>query len=257
MQEVPADQSLYISTVLCSAWTIYASKTDNTLMDDNLILFVLKCAEILFKQDIQPSLQIQSRSRRRCLLADFDWNNVHILNFVNNQDFWVRLLTANINFFDNNRDQLDYHISTQRSQSLDMERDDEGIISRGGRSISPERDSFREENKLIMESALLEVLRWKISAGDDIDRVNKYCKLIQQKFDYKKSSILEIILKVEFRLLDKCKLIPKFERQKSLIVGDECIHLTRVFDYLDCKSGFEFTLTSKSYRTGYKQIHIK
>lgn len=256
MQEISTENSQYISTILCNTWTVFSSKTDDSVLDDRLILFVLKCAELMYRWETFIEGANNVRVRRKSILCDFDWSNVHILTYVHTQEFWLRMMGANILFFEKNREALDLHLATQRGLSMDFDRDDDGHVMRGPNSAetSPEREfRIKEDSRLIKEHTLFEVLKWKISAGDDMDTINKFCKAVQTRYDIRRMQIYEILLKVEYRLLERCRPIPLAQREKSRYhnIG-EVGPLAKVFDFLDVKSALEFTLVNKEYRNLYK-----
>jgi hypothetical protein len=236
----------------------------------------MKVCDILYSYETDSAKSILVGTKRRALLIDFEWGNPHIAVYRSVSEFWLKMVFMSSQLYRsdpvllqwaNKNQNLHVDESLMYSRELsrsaidsDALRSEDGIFDAatvalaGSMSPSPDEDSESPTAvtmSLIKEVSLREVVRWKIYCGDDMDKINKFCKAASLKFHLKSQLVHKVLLGLEdlFMYHMKFKKIePKFEKQAQL---------GKVFQYLDAKSGLNLTLVCKAYRAAYRLPHLR
>jgi hypothetical protein len=249
MLEQTPEQSKMISVILSDTWTMHSSRTEDDVQEDSLLLYIIKCAEFLYRWETLNNPFVSTRMHRKTVLSQFDWTHSHINMYAKQPDFWLKMLGENMALYKKNPELYAWTIRNIKNDSPEIERTEEGAIASMTIRDPTGKNVTSQE---VAEFALSEACRWRISCGDDTGKINDFCKLASAKFGFRNTQVHGILLRLEERLLIACRLSPH--------PTAECIKaapLTRVLDYLDAKTSRNLILCSRKFYKLYKLPFLK
>lgn len=252
LQEVDDDKFELIKSLFCDCWAVHSSRSDELGFDDSLILYLLKDGELMHKNE-QSANRASGISRivRKSILSELDWTKNHISSYVGFTEFWIKMFSDNISFYKNTPNALEWMLKSSNESHLSIDRDDTGGLLRK-KTFDGETKS---EKTTIFEVSLTEEVRWLISYGCDITKINKICKTASKKFGIRNSTVQHVLLKCEDILLEKVKHIG--QSTKDRVETTRYSWCVRMFQYLDVVSCVNYATISKEYYRIFKLPLLK
>lgn len=274
LREVSKAEAKSICLILSNAWTLHSSKLDDEGMDDTIPFYVMKICDLLYSYETDFQKSSLVGTRRRSILLDFDWNNPHIAVYKSFSEFWIKMISMSSQLYKSDPTYLQW---TLKNQNLHI--DDALVRSREPSRSAIEADLMKSQDGIfdptsvalaghmmaeeelespttmtmssIKEASLREICRWKIYSGDDMDKLNKFCKAASLKYHLKSPLVHKVLISLEDLFLYNMKFkvnVPKLTKNAPLAL---------VFQYLDAKSGLNLTLASRSFRVAYRLPHLR
>jgi hypothetical protein len=282
LREVTPARITCICDILVNAWTLNSSKDFSDSLENELMPFyIMKCCDLLYSCETDDHRAMLVGTKRRPLLLDFNWKKKYVREYTMYPEFWLKLISLNIQLYVNDTTLLNWAIRNQllhlqhhgihdRSasrSSLDNDMADRNIVPvtdgmfdiatlalTGGSSHDSDPDTpTSTTKKAANESALREVCRWKIYAGDDVVKLNQFCKKASLKFHLKSPLVHTVLLSLE-----DCFLWHDIgEPAVSRTAMDKRTCLQLVFPYLTAGEGLSLTLACREFRVAYRLPHLK
>ena len=281
--EIDAQAVKPVCVMLNNAWTLHSSaKCGNSLDDDWMPFFILKCCDLMYSLESCPRKSMLVGSRRRSLLLDFGWERKQVTEYTTYPEFWLKMISVSVQLYINDAQLLQWairnanihmhdsqprcHIGSMTSadqsgmsESTALTSDDgifdvATLLLAGGSMPDSDPDTpSSTTKKAANESALREVCRWKIYAGDDVVKLSQFCKKASLKFHLKSSLVHTVLLSLEDCFLWHDIGEPAVSR--TAIDGRTCLQL--VFPYLTAAEGLSLTLACREFRVAYRLPHLR
>lgn len=267
-----------ICIILNNAWAVHSSGDNTESLDDGLIPFyIMKCCDLLYSLEKDPRKAMLVGTRRRSLLIDIDWKKSHLSEYTDNLEFWLKMISLNIQLFTNDAVLLRWassnsfqtipttvreRVSSRSSidQTMNEPTSNEGIFDVATLALAGVSPSDSEldtptsiTNRLANECSMRDTCRWMILAGYDINRINKLCKKASLKFHLKSTLIHEVLISLE----DCFLWHDRMEEGCSKVVVDRQSCLANVFNFLTAAEGLNFTLVSRQFRVAYRLPYLR
>lgn len=274
LREVSVSDAKSICLVMSNFWTLNSSQIEHEGSDDSIPFYIMKVCDLLYSYENDFAKSSLVGTKRRSLLLDFGWNNPHIAVYKSFPEFWIKLISMSSSLYKSDPALLQWAI-----KNINLHIDENFLRSRepsrpaiGQESLKTEdgfydptavaltgnmsqEEDFESPTTLTMstikEASLREVCRWKIYSGDDMDKINKFCKTASLKFHLKAPLVHKVLIGLEDLFLYKVK----FQRNKVKLSTNA--PLVQVFQYLDAMSGLNLTLVSRAFRVAYRLPHLR
>lgn len=282
IREIDAEQARPICLILSNSWTLHSSKSDEEMQDDTLPLFIFKICDLLYSFDKNHPQADIIGTKRKSLLLDFDWVNPHIAMYTGYPEFWMKLISLNLQAY-----KADSSILKWASQNMNLHLEDTTPRTRSRRTSSNKiyseaelgdsqmmsEDGFFDAPLLALAGRVLEeepssptsittatltelsfrdVCRWKIYTGDSMDSINKFCKNASLKFHLPSSLVYKVLTNLEDCFLWNLKFV---EHKKNEIERENVF--SKVFQFLDASSGLNLTMACKKFRVVYRIPYLQ